>query len=292
MKEHYINCKGMGILQVAEILKDLESKGQVAEMTIVAVKPDGSSDGQWHSYFRLKDWNEFKNSINSRGSAIADVWITAVDKNRVDFLRESKKLKEGLYDEDSHHCYMCGDLISETDYEDYLGYCECCAMEIVAAEESDWGNPFRESTNLRESDNFWKEFSAKVKKYLPEQGQGDTKATQAVTATMKLVYKWFNDGDVFDNTYCLQGWANDLSSYANWLTNYIEGAYEILVDIKNCYDGDDYKALLKKLASFISDDNVLLELDQHKAFGSIYKCDGPFMFREPYYDEDDMDYLC
>ena len=49
------------------------------------------------------------------------------------------------------------------------------------------------------------------------QGEGEDKGTQIAIATSKLVYKWFNDGDVFDNTYYLEGWANDLSSYANWL---------------------------------------------------------------------------
>lgn len=317
MKEHHIDCSGMGILQVAEILKDLESKGQVAEMTVVAVKSDGSSDGQWHSYFRLQDWNELKDSINSRGSAVTDVWITAADQNKVQFLREgkevedlkntelyktifpdseSKNLREDSHEriEKPHRCCNCGCLISAIDYEDFDGYCEDCAVEIIEEEESD-NPPFRESKNFREDssnkDSFWKDFSTKVKKYLPEQGQGDTKATQAVTATMKLVYKWFNDGDVFDNTYYVQGWANDLSSYANWLTNYVEGAYEILRGIKDCYDGDDYKALLKKLVMFIMDDNVLPELNQHKAYGSIYDCDGPFKFKEPFYDEDDMEYL-
>ena len=68
--------------------------------------------------------------------------------------------------------------------------------------------------------------------YLPIRGEGDSMATQIVTAITKLVYKYYNDGDVFDNTYYLEGWANDLSSYANWLFTYIplkelEEIYEI-----------------------------------------------------------------
>ena len=61
------------------------------------------------------------------------------------------------------------------------------------------------------------EFKAINSEYLPARGEGETKATQIVTAVNKLVYKWYNDGDVFDNTGALSGWANDLSSYANWL---------------------------------------------------------------------------
>ena len=30
-------------------------------------------------------------------------------------------------------------------------------------------------------------------KYLPERGEGETKATQIITAVNKLVYKWYND---------------------------------------------------------------------------------------------------
>lgn len=41
-------------------------------------------------------------------------------------------------------------------------------------------------------------------KYLPNSGEGDNMATQAVTATSKLIYKYFNDGDVFDNNYHLR----------------------------------------------------------------------------------------
>ena len=40
-------------------------------------------------------------------------------------------------------------------------------------------------------------------KYLPNRGDGDSRGTQAATAISKLVYKWFNDGDVFDNTFGL-----------------------------------------------------------------------------------------
>lgn len=54
-------------------------------------------------------------------------------------------------------------------------------------------------------------------KYLPNRGDGDSRGTQAATAISKLVYKWFNDGDVFDNTFGLEGWANDISGSANWL---------------------------------------------------------------------------
>ena len=49
-------------------------------------------------------------------------------------------------------------------------------------------------------------------KYLPNVGEGNTMASQISTAVCKLVYKWFNDGDVYDNS-CYDGGGNDLSSF-------------------------------------------------------------------------------
>lgn len=122
-------------------------------------------------------------------------------------------------------------------------------------------------------------FENKTKKYLPATGEGENKATQAVTATTKLIYKWYNDGDVFDNNYGLEGWANDLSSYANWLSEYIEGADVILSDIRDCNTEEKYEKLLEDLAEFITNLD-LEELATHEAISSIYKCDGPYSFSE------------
>ena len=61
-------------------------------------------------------------------------------------------------------------------------------------------------------------FNALIEEYMPWRGEGDTKASQVATAVNKLIYKWWNDGDVFDNVHSgMDGWVNDLSSYANWL---------------------------------------------------------------------------
>ena len=129
------------------------------------------------------------------------------------------------------------------------------------------------------------EFKKIDDKYLPFEGEGDTKATQIVTAVNKLVYKWYNDGDVFDNTYYLSGWANDLSSYANWLyQNTDVHVQEILDGICDC-NADDYEELLKEVADTLLDADVLAEYDKIQKVGSIYDCDGPFNFEE--YEEEE-----
>ena len=132
----------------------------------------------------------------------------------------------------------------------------------------------------------FKTFSEQLDPYLPPTGEGDTLATQAATAVSKLVYKWFNDGDVYDNTYYLRGWANDLSSYANWLEEYIPDA-SVLLEIKDCKSEDDYVKLLYKLCDLVVPQ--LEELNEKPKEGSVYDCDGPFVFEEESEEESEDD---
>lgn len=125
----------------------------------------------------------------------------------------------------------------------------------------------------------WSDFDKfkKDEEYLPRQGEGQTKATQAATALNKIVYKWFNDGDVYDNTYCLNGWCNDISSEANWLYLNIEGCSDILNGISKCYTESDYTELLYKLCEHM-DTLDWNELNKQEKVGSVYETEGPFMF--------------
>lgn len=135
--------------------------------------------------------------------------------------------------------------------------------------------------------SYYDKFEPMFDKYLPSRGEGETKATQIVTAVCKLVYKWYNDGDVFDNSYVLEGWANDLSDYANWLWEYTE-ADEILDNVMRCYNNSDYENLLKELTDKLIDADFLEKMNNEEKVGTIYKCDGKFQFVE--YDEEDEDY--
>ena len=108
---------------------------------------------------------------------------------------------------------------------------------------------------------YYDKFLALEDKYLPERGEGETKATQIITALTKLIYKWYNDGDVFDNTHHLQGWANDLSSYANWLWEYTD-AHNILDKIAYCYTESDYENLLKELADKLYNEDFLAKMNE------------------------------
>ena len=123
--------------------------------------------------------------------------------------------------------------------------------------------------------------------YLPDRGEGDSKASQIVTAITKLVYKWYNDGDVYDNTGHLEGWANDLSSYANWLYKYVPSLRVILDRVYDCYGDDDYEDLLKDLAEIIRHTENLEKYTDKPTVGTIYDCDGPFEFREDGWEDED-----
>ena len=121
---------------------------------------------------------------------------------------------------------------------------------------------------------------------MPDSGEGETQASQMCTAINKLIYKWYNDGDVFDNTYYLGGWCNDLSSYANWLYNRNLGK-DILIRIRDIHTFKEYGDLLSDLAKQLLTEENLKELEKKEKDGSIYNESGPFKFVEDKYEEDE-----
>ena len=136
--------------------------------------------------------------------------------------------------------------------------------------------------------DYYDKFETLVDKYMPPRGEGETKATQIVTAVNKLVYKWYNDGDVFDNTYHLEGWANDLSDYANWLYEHTNAEVRNILDkISSCLWNEEYEDLLKELTDELLEEEYLYIQNKFDKVDSIYTCEGKFKFEESYDDEDD-----
>ena len=131
--------------------------------------------------------------------------------------------------------------------------------------------------------------------YLPDRGEGETKATQLVTAINKLVYKWYNDGDVYDNTGYMEGWGNDISDVANWIYRNYPESRTILDEIYYARTDGDYENILKNLADKFLDSKFLSNENNKTASGSIYNTDGKFTFEEyveeeeDYYEEDEDD---
>lgn len=138
---------------------------------------------------------------------------------------------------------------------------------------------------------YYDKFDAVNERYLLPRGEGDTLATQATAAVNKLVYKWYNDGDVYDTTHALEGWANDLSSYANWLVKYLEPRLtDSLYRIAYIKTEAEYEHILSDLADRVLDEKVLEELSKQGREGSIYECDGPFEYDEYRGYEDEEEY--
>lgn len=134
--------------------------------------------------------------------------------------------------------------------------------------------------------NYFDKFEKIIDKYMESQGEGENKASQVVTAVNKLIYKWYNDGDVYDNTCFLTGWANDLSSYANWLAKYTdENVNGILSEVFFARNDEDYEVILKNLADYLLKEDLLEEYSREEKIGSIYECDGNFKFEE--YNEEE-----
>lgn len=131
--------------------------------------------------------------------------------------------------------------------------------------------------------SYYDKFDSIINKYMPDNGEGETIASQIVTAIDKLIYKWYNDGDVYDNTNDkMRGWSNDLSDCANWLDKYCEPASKILDNIYSCDNDDEYEDILKELADKCLDENYLVTMEEKPKQGSIYKCDGKYKFEDVY----------
>lgn len=137
--------------------------------------------------------------------------------------------------------------------------------------------------------SYYDKFEGINDKYLPYKGEGVTKAMQIVVAVNKLVYKYYNDGDVFDNTHYLKGWANDLSDYANWLY-YHTDTRNILDKIAYCMTDETYEDLLKELADKLLNEDYLAELNKVEKVETIYNCVGKFKFVEYQEEEEEYEY--
>ena len=127
--------------------------------------------------------------------------------------------------------------------------------------------------------------------YLLDYGEGDTMANQIAAAVNKLVFKWFNDGDVFDNAHTgLEGFANDISDCANWLYTYVPITKEPLSGALKWISEQKYEdILLGVFALTLCDEDLMSNYSNLPAIGSIYDCSGPFTWDESLYDEDEYE---
>ena len=134
--------------------------------------------------------------------------------------------------------------------------------------------------------SYFEKFNDVIDYYLPHIGQGDSMATQIVTCVNNLIYRFFNDGDIYDNRI-LEGYT-DVSSYANWLYKNVSKSKQILDQIENCYNTDEYRYILKQLADNFLNFHFLTPYSNKAVQGNIYECDGPFSVEDHYEDDEDF----
>ena len=114
-------------------------------------------------------------------------------------------------------------------------------------------------------------YSILTNKYLPEDGQGENKASQLVTAANKIIYGWYNNGDT------ISGNGNDLTSYANWIDKYIKEPEirKILKDDYIVYNDTYYLSeVILPLIRFVFREDFLEVLASQEIEGDIYECSG------------------
>ena len=129
-------------------------------------------------------------------------------------------------------------------------------------------------------------YSILNKDYLPSTDEGTNLAEQLVTATNKLIYKWYNDGDV------IAGDGNDLTNYANWIDMNFTETPSIFVKAETIYNSndEDYLSLvLIPLIEFVFDEDRLKELSNYECTGSIYNCGGRFESDDNSYNHNNDD---
>ena len=120
------------------------------------------------------------------------------------------------------------------------------------------------------------------KKWLPEKGEGLTKASQAVVCMNLLINHYRNNGYYFTNTLPnLQNLSQtyDISCYANWLIAHIPETEWEFDKIRFCKTGEQYIDLLCSIR-----DNQLKRivptLKLEVAEDSIYNFKGKYINRE------------
>lgn len=178
----------------------------------------------------------------------------------------------------------------ETNFEDIFEYLLNKDDELENELEDIYAEPVEESKSIKTESQvigvdwgYFDKFNDILKQYLSPKGQGNTYATQIVTAINNLVYHWYANGDVYDNVNSsMDGGANDLTCYANWLATYVDGASEILDKITEIKygNGNMYELILKDLCDEYLTDEFLKIANESPLEGDIYKCSGPYEFDE------------
>ena len=114
------------------------------------------------------------------------------------------------------------------------------------------------------------QFEDILNRYLPEEGQGETRAEQAVTAVNNLVYAFYDRGTVIAES--LPEYDPDLECYAKWLRKHTSSRAVLLrIKLEDAENLDSYAEYLFELADYLLDEPRLKTLSKYKTVGDIYE---------------------
>ncbi len=106
-------------------------------------------------------------------------------------------------------------------------------------------------TNEDFENNFYPLFD----KYLPAEGEGNTMASQIITAFNKLAVGWYEQGNTYDysatNDAAQKENILELSTFANWLYEHVSNTRDVLEQVMFCKNGYDYENLIFELGKRI-----------------------------------------
>ena len=128
---------------------------------------------------------------------------------------------------------------------------------------------------------YFDQFDPVLDNFLPPNGEGTNLAQQFTVATNKLIYGWYNNKDVYDNTHNITGGDDNLSSYANWLASRDDTCKQILNKIKDVKLYGQYEDILKVLADYVWTQKDFEELLNTPKTGSVYNATGDYKWEPP-----------
>ena len=125
--------------------------------------------------------------------------------------------------------------------------------------------------------------------------QGETKATQLAVAIKILIFEWYEENGVYDNTELVKYSGINLTNYANWIYNNYPESRQILDRVYTIYHAAGYDMILKDLADKFLDKDFLSKEHKKPACGSIFETKGKFKFKDwngiyfDYYDAEEFE---
>lgn len=107
----------------------------------------------------------------------------------------------------------------------------------------------------------YNQFEDILNRYLPDVGQGDTKASQAVTCINKLILAFYKDSDISSKV---------VQDCTNWLYTYLPATRRYLTPLESAESMNDYSDALYALADKILDERSLQTLAKQSTCGQVY----------------------